>query len=102
MITQVLVLNGPNLGRLGSREPEVYGSVSFDDLAVEVHLSNPVAREEFRHTSVVAGVAGGTVTGFGLVSYQLALQAIAELAAEAKPARSPGPELEPDPGDTAP
>jgi 3-dehydroquinate dehydratase II len=140
MIKQVLVLNGPNLGRLGSREPEVYGSVSFEDLAelcrstgrklgltadarqmiswvheaadarlpvvlnpaafthysyalrdalamrtaplVEVHISNPAAREEFRHTSVVAAVADGTVAGFGLVSYQLALQAIAELAAE--------------------
>ena len=33
MITQVLVLNGPNLGRLGVREPEVYGSASFEDLA---------------------------------------------------------------------
>src|SRR6202041_3846471 len=61
---------------------------------VEVHLSNPAAREEFRHTSVVAGVANGTIAGFGLVSYQLALQAIAELAAEAEPTRSPGPELE--------
>ena len=138
MITQVLVLNGPNLGRLGSREPEIYGSVSFDELAelglhvevrqtddeaellgwvheaadgrvpvvlnpaafthysyalrdalamrtaplVEVHISNPAARESFRHTSVVAAVADGTVAGFGLVSYQLALQAIAELVAE--------------------
>ncbi len=146
MITQVLVLNGPNLGRLGSREPEVYGSASFDDLAelcrstgrklglsvdvrqtddeseliswvheaadarlpmvlspaafthysyalrdalamrtaplVEVHITNPATRESFRHTSVVASVADGTVAGFGLVSYPLALQAIAELAAE--------------------
>jgi 3-dehydroquinate dehydratase II len=49
---------------------------------VEVHLSNPAAREEFRHTSVVAGVADGTVAGFGMMSYQLALQAIAELIAE--------------------
>jgi 3-dehydroquinate dehydratase II len=49
---------------------------------VEVHISNPAARESFRHTSVVAAVADGTVAGFGLVSYQLALQAIAELAAE--------------------
>ena len=140
---RVLVLNGPNLGRLGSREPEVYGTATFDDLAaacreaatelgleadvrqtddeselvgwlheaadtgapvvlnpaafthysyalrdacatvtgplVEVHLSNPAAREEFRHTSVVAGVAAGSVTGFGLDSYRLALRAVAGL-----------------------
>jgi 3-dehydroquinate dehydratase-2 len=49
---------------------------------VEVHISNPAARESFRHTSVVAAVADGTVAGFGLASYQLALQAIAELIAE--------------------
>jgi len=140
-MTRVLVLNGPNLGRLGSREPEVYGSATHDDLVaacsdaaaelglevevrqsddetelvhwlheaadtgtavvlnpaafthysyalrdacalltgplVEVHLSNPAAREEFRHTSVVAGVATGTVAGFGLDSYRLALRAVA-------------------------
>jgi 3-dehydroquinate dehydratase-2 len=46
---------------------------------VEVHLSNPAARETFRHTSVVAGVADGTVAGFGVLSYQLALRAIAAL-----------------------
>ncbi len=143
MSTRVLVLNGPNLGRLGSREPEVYGSASHDDLAtavttaaaeldldvevrqtddetelvhwlheaadagtpvvlnpaafthysyalrdacaartaplVEVHLSNPAAREAFRHTSVVAGVASGSITGFGLDSYRLALRAVAAL-----------------------
>ena len=44
---------------------------------VEVHLTNPAAREEFRHTSVVAGVATGTITGFGLDSYRLALRAVA-------------------------
>ncbi len=43
---------------------------------VEVHLSNPAAREAFRHTSVVAGVATGTVAGFGLDSYRLALHAV--------------------------
>ena len=43
---------------------------------VEVHLSNPASREEFRHTSVVAGVATGTVAGFGLQSYLLALRAL--------------------------
>ncbi|HTS98424.1 MAG TPA: type II 3-dehydroquinate dehydratase [Streptosporangiaceae bacterium] len=141
----VLVLNGPNLGRLGSREPEVYGAATLADLAeactaagrelglrvevrqtddeaelvrwvheaadgriplvlnpaafthysyalrdalamrtaplVEVHLTNPAARETFRHTSVVAGVADGTVAGFGPLSYELALRAIAALAA---------------------
>jgi 3-dehydroquinate dehydratase-2 len=143
-VRQVLVLNGPNLGRLGSREPDVYGTADFaaltevcraaglalglavdvrqtDDEAeligwvheaadgrlpvvlnpaafthysyalrdalamrtaplVEVHISNPAAREEFRHTSVVAAVADGTIAGFGLTSYRLALRAIAELA----------------------
>ncbi len=142
-MTQVLVLNGPNLGRLGSREPDVYGTADFAALAetcraagralglrvdvrqtdseaeligwiheaadgrrpvvlnpaafthysyalrdalamrtaplVEVHISNPARREEFRHTSVVAAVADGTIAGFGLLSYQLALQAIAKL-----------------------
>ena len=66
---------------------------------VEVHISNPAAREEFRHTSVVAAVADGTVAGFGLVSYQLALQAIAELAAEDRTgAPEPGLPEPVDPG----
>ena len=146
---QVLVLNGPNLGRLGSREPEVYGSASFEELArecrkagreldlhveirqtddeaeligwvhqaadartplvlnpaafthysyalrdalamrtaplVEVHLSNPAAREAFRHTSVIAAVADGTIAGFGLMSYRLALRAIAAMTGGADP-----------------
>jgi 3-dehydroquinate dehydratase-2 len=137
----VLVLNGPNLGRLGSREPEVYGSATHADLVaacekaggelglevevrqtdseaelvgwlheaadngwpvvlnaaafthysyalrdacaqltaplVEVHITNPHTREEFRHTSVVSGVATGVIAGFGLDSYLLALRAIA-------------------------
>ena len=140
-MTKVLVLNGPNLSRLGTREPAVYGSQSYDDLVeacttqgvelgldvdvrqtddeatligwlheaadnktpvvlnpaafthysyalrdaiamrtaplIEVHLSNPAAREEFRHTSVVAAVASGTIAGFGLDSYRLALRVLA-------------------------
>jgi 3-dehydroquinate dehydratase-2 len=143
-VTTVLVLNGPNLGRLGAREPDVYGTASYDDLVracketatehgltadvrqtddeaelirwlheaadgghavvlnpaafthyayavrdavaivretnvvvIEVHLSNPAAREEFRHNSVIAGVATGTIAGFGVESYRLALRAIA-------------------------
>ncbi|OUE27786.1 type II 3-dehydroquinate dehydratase [Clavibacter michiganensis] len=138
-MSRVLVLNGPNLGRLGSREPDVYGTGSLDDLRrelvafapadvdvdlrqtddeatligwlheavdtrtpvimnpaafthysyalrdaaalvtkaglllIEVHLSNPHAREEFRHTSVVSPVATGVIAGFGQSSYLLAL-----------------------------
>lgn len=138
----VLVLNGPNLRRLGTREPDIYGAMTFADLTelvsrtaadlglsaevrqtddeaelvgwiheaadsgadvvlnpaafthysyslrdacaqlrgrlIEVHLSNPAAREEFRHTSVVAGVATGTIAGFGSDSYVLALRALAD------------------------
>jgi 3-dehydroquinate dehydratase-2 len=48
-------------------------------ILIEVHLSNPAAREEFRHTSVVSGVATGTIAGFGTLSYHLALRAVASL-----------------------
>ena len=139
---RVLVLNGPNLGRLGSREPDVYGSTSYAALVarctelgrelglavevretndegemirwlheaadqklpvvinpgafthysygmrdaasqrtaplIEVHISNPHAREEFRHTSVISAVASGTIAGFGLGSYELALRSLAD------------------------
>ncbi len=140
----VLVVNGPNLRRLGTREPEKYGTTTHDELAVlvtqwgadlglavevrqsddesdlvrwmhesvdagthvvlnpaafthysyalrdacalvsaaglslvEVHLTNPHARETFRHTSVISGVASGTIAGFGTDSYRLALEAVA-------------------------
>jgi 3-dehydroquinate dehydratase-2 len=143
MTRRLLVLNGPNLGRLGSREPEVYGTATYAELVevcrstgselgldvdvrqtddeselvgwlheaaegslpvvlnpaafthysyalhdacaqltaplVEVHLTNPAARDRFRHTSVVAAVATGSITGFGLDSYRLALRAVAAL-----------------------
>ena len=138
---KVFVLNGPNLGRLGSREPDIYGSTDWAGLVsavqlkakelgleadvrqtdseaeligwlheavdagvdvvlnpaafthysyalrdaavqitkaglrlIEVHLSNPHAREEFRHKSVISGIASGVIAGFGVDSYRLALQ----------------------------
>lgn len=46
---------------------------------IEVHLSNPMAREEFRHTSVISGVATGTIAGFGPNSYVLAITALKSL-----------------------
>src|SRR6218665_1222230 len=141
-MTTILVLNGPNLGRLGSREPEVYGSATLADIGreleasapgitidlrqtddeaeligwlheaidsgtpvilnpaafthysyglrggaaagthagiplVEVHLSNPYARETFRHTSVISGIAAGVIAGFGVESYRLAVEGVA-------------------------
>ena len=145
-MAHVYVLNGPNLNRLGTREPDIYGTATMRDVAtecqaaaeslgltatvlqtndeseligwlhraqdegaavvlnpaafthysyalrdacamvtaplVEVHLSNPAAREEFRHTSVIAGVATGTIAGFGVDSYRLALRAIVGLLAD--------------------
>lgn len=49
--------------------------------AIEVHLSNPMSREEFRHTSVISGVVQGTIAGFGANSYRLALIAMKSLLA---------------------
>src|ERR1700712_1230855 len=140
----ILVLNGPNLGRLGSREPDVYGNQDLvalralldeeapegtvidlrqtDDegtligwlheavdsaspvilnpaafthysyglrdavalvtksggTVIEVHISNPHSREEFRHTSVISGVATGVIAGLGTDGYLLALRWISE------------------------
>ncbi|MEZ5141877.1 MAG: type II 3-dehydroquinate dehydratase [Acidimicrobiales bacterium] len=54
---------------------------TFDGPVVELHLSNPQGREAWRHTSVVAPVATGTITGFGGDGYRLALEAVAALLA---------------------
>ena len=59
---------------------------AFDGVVVELHLSNPAAREPWRHTSVLAGVADGTIAGFGGLGYRLAIQAVARLLAERVPA----------------
>lgn len=52
---------------------------SFEGPVVELHLSNPEAREPWRHTSVVAPVATGTIAGFGGDGYRLAVEAAARL-----------------------
>jgi 3-dehydroquinate dehydratase II len=55
---------------------------AFDGPVVEVHLSNPVSREPWRHTSVVAPVATGTIAGLGGLGYVLAIEAVAALLGE--------------------
>src|SRR5436853_7863327 len=140
----IYVLNGPNLNLLGTREPEIYGADTLDEIAgrledrarelgveveirqsnheghlidwlheaqaegakavilnaagfthssvalldavravstpvIEVHLSNPQARESFRRRSLIAAAARGTIAGFGPLSYLLALDAAARL-----------------------
>jgi len=54
---------------------------AFPGVIVELHLSNPAAREPWRHTSVVAAVAHGAIAGFGGLGYSLAVQAVARLLA---------------------
>jgi 3-dehydroquinate dehydratase II len=54
---------------------------AFDGVVVELHLSNPAAREPFRHTSVVAPVADGSIAGFGRIGYGLAVEAVGQLLA---------------------
>jgi len=140
----IYVLSGPNLNLLGTREPDIYGSATLEDIkglcearagslgqtivfrqtnhegelldwvqeagregaalvlnaagyghtsvalhdalrtlaipVVDCHLSNPSAREEFRHTSYVATTATGVVSGFGAMSYVLAIEAAARTA----------------------
>ena len=141
-LLSVMVLHGPNLNLLGTREPDVYGTLTLEDVdrriadraaskgirvrsfqsnvegelvdaihdatrwadgivinaggyshtsvairdavaavdvpTVAVHLSNPAAREEFRHSDLVAGACWGVISGFGWVSYVLALDALAD------------------------
>ena len=54
---------------------------AFDGVKVEVHLSNPAAREPFRHVSTLAAVVDGSIAGFGATSYDLALDAVLQLLA---------------------
>lgn len=56
---------------------------AFDGVVIELHLSNPNSREPWRHTSVVAPVARGSIVGFGGLGYELAVDAVARLLATA-------------------
>ncbi|HSH61779.1 MAG TPA: type II 3-dehydroquinate dehydratase [Acidimicrobiales bacterium] len=60
---------------------------SFDGVVVEVHLTNPYAREPWRHTSVLAPVADGTIAGLGGLGYELAVEAVARLLDERLPSQ---------------
>jgi 3-dehydroquinate dehydratase II len=57
---------------------------AYDGIVVEVHLSNPAAREAWRHTSVIAPVAHGTIAGFGGTGYRLAVEAALSLLEDSK------------------
>jgi len=145
-MANLLLLNGPNLGLLGTREPEIYGSATLADIEtllrqqagklghsldafqsdaehalierihaargavdfillnpaafthtsvalrdallavaipfIEIHLSNVAAREDFRQRSFFADIASGTIAGFGVASYELALIAAHRLLSE--------------------
>ncbi len=138
---KILLISGPNLNLLGTREPQIYGTATltqYEDAArvcatelelgldcvqsnsegeivdliqraretyqaivinagafthyswaihdalacfngpiVELHVSNPLARETWRHESVIAPVATGTIMGFGILGYELAVKAVA-------------------------
>ena len=93
---KLLILNGPNLNLLGSREPAIYGSESYDALcqhysyaiydalravnvpAVEVHISDITAREPFRAVSVTAPACVKTICGHGLRGYLEAMDYLKE------------------------
>ncbi len=51
---------------------------AFDGPVVELHISNPNSREPWRHTSVIAPVATGSIVGFGMTGYELAVRAVAD------------------------
>ena len=70
-----------NAGALSHTSWSLHDAVAaFEGPVVELHLSNPAAREPFRHTSVLAPVASGLIAGFGGLGYELAVDAAAALA----------------------
>jgi 3-dehydroquinate dehydratase-2 len=72
-----LIVNGAALTHYGRSLHDAL--IAFDGIVVELHLSNPHAREEWRHTSVISSLATGIISGFGAVGYRLAVEAVADL-----------------------
>ncbi len=71
-----------NAGALSHTSWSLHDAVAaFDGPVVELHISNPAARETFRHTSVLAPVSSGTIAGLGALGYELAVDAVAALLA---------------------
>jgi 3-dehydroquinate dehydratase-2 len=71
-----------NAGALSHYSWALHDALSaYRGVVVELHLSNPLARQPWRHTSVVSPVADGTIQGFGGLGYKLAMRAVAELLA---------------------
>jgi 3-dehydroquinate dehydratase-2 len=69
-----------NAGALSHTSWSLHDALAaFDGVVVELHLSNPAAREPFRHTSVIAPVADGCIAGFGGLGYRLAVDAVHQL-----------------------
>jgi 3-dehydroquinate dehydratase II len=69
-----------NAGALSHTSWSLHDALAaFDGVVVELHLSNPAAREPFRHTSVIAPVANGSIAGFGALGYRLAVEAVDRL-----------------------
>jgi len=72
-----------NAGALSHYSWALHDAVAaFEGVVVELHLSNPAAREPFRHTSVLAPVADGCIAGFGALGYRLAMVSVAGLLAD--------------------
>lgn len=79
-----------NAGALTHTSWSLHDAVAaFDGVVVELHVSNPAAREPFRHTSVLAPVADGLVAGMGALGYELAVQAAVRLVEDRR--RPPAP-----------
>ena len=76
-----LIVNGAALTHYGRSLHDAL--IAFDGIVVELHLSNPHAREEWRHTSVISPLATGIISGLGAVGYRLAVEAVADLLEEA-------------------